>query len=63
MVKLCINQNIIPSPGVKGGQSAENIAENPLAFLLASVEKRICISPLSADSIKFVGSASVKSGP
>ena len=52
-----------PSPACNGGQSAENTAENPLAFLLASVLNRICISPLSADNIKLVGSASVKSGP
>ena len=53
----------IPCPGSKGGQSAENTAENPLALLLESDEKRICISPLSADNIMLVGSASVKSGP
>ena len=41
----------LPWPGCSGGQSAENTAEKPLPFLLASVEKRICISPLSADSI------------
>ena len=56
-------QYYLPSPATKGGQSAENTAENPLAFLLASVLNRICISPLSADKMKLVGFASVKSGP
>ena len=39
----------LPSPGTRGGQSAEKTAENPFAFWSESVRNLMTISPSSAD--------------
>ena len=41
----------LPFPGTKLGQSAENIAENPLLDSKESETNLICISPELADNI------------
>ena len=42
----------IPSPSINFGQSAENMAENPVLESKESELKIICISPESADKVR-----------